>query len=193
MGADVLDLDVRMTSDGVVVARHDRDLSTTNDGPITVARIDEALAAFPKMLFSLEMKQTLPAVDQQLCAVIERTQSADRVFISSNDDDAIYGFHEVCPGVLMTTTYRDLRERRDAEAAGEPWCATSPIGQPSIAAGFDAERVEHYHEHGSAVFMWTINDPDDLKAAALAGVDGVYTDRPDVARKIFDEMADATQ
>jgi glycerophosphoryl diester phosphodiesterase len=220
MGADVLDLDVRMTSDGVVVARHDRDLSTTTNGAgavdettwaavaaldagvnwldtphdesITVARIDEALASFPDMLFSLEIKQTTPAVGDQLCAAIERTQSADRVFISSNDDDAIYAFNDVCPDVLMTTTYRDLADRGAAEAAGERWCAPSPIGQPPIAAGFDAERVERYHEHGSAIFMWTINEPEDLRAAARAGVDAVYTDRPDIARKIFDEFAEVS-
>ena len=219
MGADVLDLDVRMSSDGVVVARHDRDLATTTDGAgavdettwaavaaldagvnwidtphdemMTVARIDEALGAFPDMLFSLEIKQTSPAVSNQLCAAIERTQSADRVFVSSNDDAAIYAFNDVCPDVLMTTTSRDLADRGAAETAGERWCAPSPIGQPPIAAGFDAERVERYHKHGSAIFMWTINDPENLRAAAMAGVDAVYTDRPDLARQIFDEFAEA--
>ena len=90
MGADVLDLDVRMTSDGVVVARHDRELSTTTDGlgpvdamawtevaqldagvtwtgdapgsPVRVPRVDDALNAFPHMWFSLEIKQTVPSV-----------------------------------------------------------------------------------------------------------------------------------
>lgn len=217
MGADVLDLDVRMTSDGVVVARHDRELSTTTDGagavdettwatvslldasaewrgdpfdePIGVPRLDEALEAYPDLLFSLEIKQTSPAMGDQLCSAIERTQSTDRVFISSNDDTSIYQFHEVCPEVLLTTTFRDLREQRDAEAAGEPWCAASPIGQPSLSVGIDAARIEESNRHGSAIFMWTINDPEDLRAAAAAGVDGVYTDRPDLARQIFDEFA----
>ena len=31
-GADILDVDLRMTSDGVIVARHDRDVATTTDG-----------------------------------------------------------------------------------------------------------------------------------------------------------------
>jgi len=157
MGADVLGLDVRMTSDGVVVARHDRELSTTTDGtgavdetpwaevaalyasvnwtgtthdePIGIPRLDEVLAAFPDMPFSIEIKQTVPTMADELCDAIERTDSADRVFVSSNVDEAVNGFHNVCPDVLMTTV-------------------------------------------------------------AMAGVDGVSTDRPDLARQIFDELAD---
>lgn len=216
MGADVLDLDVRMTSDAVVVARHDRELSTTTNGtgPIDemawvdvarldagvtwegealddvarVPRIDAALAAFPDMWFSLEIKQTVPPIGSALCDAIERTDSADRVFISANDDDAAYEFNAVCPDVLLTTTYRDLDDRAAAEAAGQPWCAASPIGQPPLRANFDAERIAESHRHGSAIFVWTVNDEADLRAAALAGVDGVYTDRPDLARLVFDSL-----
>lgn len=216
MGADVLDLDVRMTSDGVIVARHDRELSTTTDGSgpldemdwadvarldagvnwdgaplddlVRVPRVDDALTAFPDMWFSLEIKQTVPPIGAALCEVIERTKSADRVFISANEDEAVYGFNDVCPDVLLTTTYRDLDERAVAAAAGQPWCSASPIGQPPYRAGFDAERVAESHRRGAAVFVWTVNDADDLRTAALAGVDGVYTDRPDLARQIFDSL-----
>lgn len=216
MGADVLDLDVRMTSDGVVVARHDRELSTTTDGagpidemawadvarldasvhwagetlddPVGVPRVDEALAAFPEMWFSLEIKQTVPAMGAALCDVIERTNSAERVFISANDDRAAYEFNDACPDVLLTTTYRDLDDRAAADHAGLPWCSASPIGQPPYRAGFDAERIAESHRRGAAIFVWTVNDPDDLRAAALAGVDGVYTDRPDLARQVFDRL-----
>jgi glycerophosphoryl diester phosphodiesterase len=216
MGADVLDLDVRMTSDSVVVARHDRELSTTTDGtgpvdamawadvaeldagvtwtgdalgsPVRVPRVDDALNAFPDKWFSLEIKQTVPPMGAALCEVIDRTNSAERVFISSNDDDAAYGFNDVCPDVLLTTTYRDLDDRAAAEAAGQPWCSASPIGQPPFRAGFNAERVAESHRRGAAIFVWTVNDADDLRAVARAGVDGVYTDRPDLARQIFDNL-----
>lgn len=218
-GADVLDLDVRMTADGVVVARHDRDLATTTDGtgpvdearwaevrtldaaanwdgppidePVRVASVEEALLAFPAVLFSLEIKQTSPSLSRQLCDVLDRTASRDRVFISSNFDEATYGFQDVCDGVTITTTFRDLDERNRAIADGRPWCSASPIGQPPYSAGrFDTpDFLATAHEHGGAVFTWTVNDPDTLRHLAQIGVDGVYTDRPDLARRIFDEVA----
>ena len=40
-----------------------------------------------------------------------------------------------------------------------------------------------------AIFTWTVDDPDTLRGLAEAGVDGVYTRRPDIARRVFDEYA----
>ena len=217
-GADVLDLDVRMTADQVVVARHDRELSTTTNGSgpvdeamwadvsklnatakwtgaaisesVYVASVEDALTAFPDVKFSLEIKQASPSLAQPLCDLLDRTDSRDRVFISSNFDEATYGFQEVCDGVTITTTFRDLDERAAAIEAGQPWCWASPIGQPPFSAARfgTSDFVDDSHAHGGAVFTWTVNDPDELRMLAKAGVDGVYTDRPDLARKIFDEL-----
>ncbi len=217
-GADMLDLDVRMTADGVVVARHDRDLSTSTDGSgpvdeatwaevaeldaaatwtgapldrrIGVPMVRDALEAFPDEIFSLEIKQTSPSMVEPLCDVLTATGSRDRVFISSNDDVATYAFRDACPGVTITTTYRDLDDRDAAEAAGEFWCWPSPINQPPFDAISDrlAAAVEYSHDHGGAIFTWVVDDPDELRRLAEAGVDGVYTDRPDVARQVFDEI-----
>ena len=40
-----------------------------------------------------------------------------------------------------------------------------------------------------AIYTWTVDDPTVLRKLALAGVDAVYTRRPDIARAVFDEMA----
>jgi glycerophosphoryl diester phosphodiesterase len=218
-GADMLDLDVRMTADGVVVARHDRELSTTTDGkgpvdeatwaeiaeldaaatwtgdppdrPVGVLRVRDALEAFPDDTFSLEIKQTTPSMVDPLCDVLTATGSRGRVFISSNDDVATYAFRDACPGVTITTTYQDLDDRDAAEAAGTFWCWPSPINQPPFDAISDrlTAAVTYAHEHGGAIFTWVVDDPDELRRLAEAGVDGVYTDRPDVARQVFDDLA----
>ena len=218
-GADVLDLDLWMTRDGVVVARHDRELSTTTNGrglideamwadvasldaaanwtgekitePVTVPALEDALEAFPDVLFSLEIKQTVPSIARNLCDVLERTRSRDRVFIASNVDEAVDDFRSACPGVTVTTTFGDLDDRAAAMAAGEQWCFPSPIDQPPFSRErFDPSTsfVSDLHAQGAAIFTWTVNGADDLRMLAELGVDAVYTDRPDLAREIFDEM-----
>ncbi len=190
-GADVLDVDLWMSSEGVVVARHDRDLSTTTDGTGFVdARtwaelqeldaaatwtgdpVDEAvhipsladiLDAFPDVLISLEIKQVEPSMAESLCADL----------LAANALDA------------------DLDARRAADARGEPWCAAAPIGQPPYREDrFDASSVADSHAHGQAIFTWTVDDRETLRELAEVGVDGVYTRRPDIARAVFDELVD---
>ncbi len=215
-GADALDVDLRMTADGVIVARHDRDVAATTDGkgnvdsltwaqvqaldaaarwdgapvagPVRVASLEQILARFTDTRISLELKQTDPSMATPLCELLRRTESTARVYLSSNDDEAVYAARDACPEVLITTTYRDLADMR---AGGASLCAPSPIGQPPYREGrFDAARVRESHDRGMAVYTWTVDDPDTLRELARAGVDGVYTRRPDVARAVFDELVD---
>ena len=82
---------------------------------------------------------------------------------------------------------------RAAKESGEPWCAPAPIGQPPYGEGrFAPADVQWSHDHGMAIYTWTVDDPKTLRSLAEAGVDGVYTRRPDVARRVFDEFAAAS-
>jgi glycerophosphoryl diester phosphodiesterase len=219
-GADVLDVDVWMTADGVVVARHDRDLATSTDGqgnvddttwaelqqldtrakwsgaaierPERVPSLDMVLREFPDVRLSVEIKQTTPPMSAQLCDVLVATDAVDRVYLSANDDEAVYAAQAECPSsTIITTTYRDVDAMREARAKNLDWCAPAPIGQPPYRQGsFSPEDVKWSHDHGMAIYTWTVDDPDTLRALALAGVDGVYTRRPDVARAVFDSLSD---
>jgi len=217
-GADILDVDLRMTSDEVIVARHDRDVGSSTsgrgnvdemtwaelrrldaavawtgaplDGPVRVPSLEQILTRFDGVTISLEIKQVDPPLAGPLCEVLERSGSVDRVYLSANDDEAVYAAQESCPGTLITTTYSDLDRMRAAEEGDDEWCSSSPIGQPPFREGrFDAERVAESHRRGMAVFVWTVDDPVTLRELAEAGVDGVYTRRPDLARAVFDDTS----
>jgi|CXWL01.1.fsa_nt_gi glycerophosphoryl diester phosphodiesterase len=220
-GADLLDADLWMTSDGVVVARHDRDLATTTDGqgniddrtwadlqvldtrarwtgeairqPVRIPSLEQILLAFPDVRISLEIKQSEPSMAAALCETLVRTGSVERVYLSANDDSAVYEAQRRCPeSTVITTTYRDVGAMREAKETNGAWCAPAPIGQPPYAEGrFGVDDVRWSHDHGMAIYTWTVDDPDTLRELALAGVDGVYTRRPDIARQVFDEVAAA--
>ena len=45
--------------------------------------------------------------------------------------------------------------------------------------------VASVHGAGKAVFVWTVNDPAEVRCFLALGVDGICTDFPDVARAAF--------
>ena len=218
-GADILDADLRMTSDGVIVAAHDRDLEATTGragtidetswselqqldvragwtgdaitGPVRIPSLEQILTAFPERLISLEIKQDQPSISDELCRVLTATNSVGRIYLSANRDRTVYEARDRCEGVLITTTYADVDAMREArDDADSSWCAPAPIGQPPYSEDrFDPESVQWSHDHGMAIFTWTVDDPDTLRQLAEAGVDGVYTRRPDIARAVFDNVA----
>ncbi|MFC4560723.1 glycerophosphodiester phosphodiesterase [Nocardiopsis mangrovi] len=53
--------------------------------------------------------------------------------------------------------------------------------------GIDAAYVERVHDAGMDVVAYTINEPDDMRAAIGKGVDGIISDYPDVARQVIQE------
>ena len=217
-GADILDADLWMTADGVIVAHHDRDLTATTGEsgrideltwselqqrdtrpgwngasitePVRIPSLPQILEAFPDVEVSVEIKQTSPSMADALCTVLRDENAFDRVYVSSNFDEAVYAAQAACPQLTITTTYRDVDAMRAAQTSDGPWCAPAPIGQPPYSADrLSATSIAWSHAHGMAVYTWTIDDPVTLRALAEAGVDGVYTRRPDVARAVFDELA----
>lgn len=64
-------------------------------------------------------------------------------------------------------------------AAGVP---LGPCGKVAVA-GLErhlvtAETVRRWHELGAAVWVWTVNEPDEARGLAQAGVDAIITDWP---------------
>ena len=45
------------------------------------------------------------------------------------------------------------------------------------------------HDHGLRVDVWTVDDPDEIRAFAQAGVDAIVTNVPDVALSALSALA----
>ena len=220
-GADVIDVDVRVTGDGVLVASHDDDLRATTDTPgtihtktiaqlrtldaartwpganhdyplrghgVTIPTVQEILDAFPHRRVSLEFKTT--GGEHTLCTLLRRLHRTADVYVGSAGDAAVDTFKPICPEVAITVTDALVVTMNNARANGSRWCSPSPLGQPPYMIGtrrlVTPASVRWDHEHGMAVYTWTLDDPQRLAAADDAGVDGVYTGRADIARAIFD-------
>ena len=221
VGADILDLDLWMTLDGVIVSRHDRDLATTTDGignideqswvdlqqldaaarwtgepfdaPVRVPSLEQILTRFADAHIPLELKQVEPSTAVTLCDVLRRTGRAGDVYLSAKRrPGCVRGPRRLPRGAVGPTTYADLDRMGAADEGDAAWCAVSPIGQPPYREDrFDREQVQISHRRSMALFTRTVDDPEVMRFLAEVGVDGVYTRRPDVTRRVFDEWATA--
>jgi len=62
----------------------------------------------------------------------------------------------------------------------------SAVGLPFTRANPAVLRMAR--ERGLTVFVWTVNDPADMRYLSRIGVDGIITDRPDVLLGIVEEQ-----
>ena len=190
MGADGVELDVRIAADGRggtrLVVFHDP-LPTEQEALDALPGFDDVLdACGDRMLVNVEIKNsandggfdpTMAVVEPMLRAMQRRGRSwSGRWLISSFSLPTIDHCRILDPAIptaLLVT-----------EPSAVAIAAAVDGGHPAIhpwVEMLDAERVDACHAAGLVVNTWTCNDAERLAALASFGVDGVCTDVPDIA------------
>lgn len=192
LGADWVELDVRLTADGALAVRHDPVLDdgravasvAAADLPAHVPLLDQALAACGEMGVNVEVKHEAGSAGPIAGLVVEAVRAwGGAVLVSSFDAATVDRVLALDPG-MATGQVTLLPDRSPAEFAAD--CASRGVRawNPHHAT-VDAAAVAAAHAAGLAVNPWTVDDPARIAELAAWGVDGIFTNCPDVARLIL--------
>ncbi|MDI9455798.1 MAG: glycerophosphodiester phosphodiesterase [Spirochaetota bacterium] len=211
--ADGIELDVQLSKDGHVVIIHDETLDRTTDGKGKVA--DHTLAELRKvnaaklykggsefqaiptfdeycawvsttdLITNVELKTGLvyyPDLEAKCIEIIRKYKLEEKVFFSSFNH-------------LSLVTAQKLEPKIKVGALVMEW-GLEGAGKAVKAYGFDyyhpafqslgKAQVEECHAHGIKVNVWTVNSMKALEECYEWGVDGIFTDFPNVARAYVD-------
>ena len=219
LGYRYLETDVHLTSDGVLIAFHDERLDRVTDASGVIAELPydvvrrariggidpiptlaELFEAFPAARFNIDAKSAR-AVDV-LARIIAEQDAYDRVCVSSF-------------GIRRLHRLRRLVGRRTASAASSvgiavncfaPWLTAvldspAPVLQMPVDRRVFGRRLElltdrllrTVHAHGKQVHIWTIDEEPELERLIDAGVDGIFTDRPDTLKSVLERRGRWTE
>ncbi len=193
LGAAMVELDVRRTSDNALAIHHDPHIDgvaivsmSRAELPTWVPLLDEALDACEGMEVNIEIKNDQTEIDfdetrSLVPAVIELLRvrgDGDRMLISSFDRTTVRAVRAQEPtlrtGFLFTIPELPLDEFM-ASVAAEGHVAVHPNRYAATA-----ELCEAAHNVGLAVNVWTVDKPDEMVRLAANGVDAIITNLPDV-------------
>jgi glycerophosphoryl diester phosphodiesterase len=210
LGLRYLETDIRLTSDGVVVAFHDAclDRVTGGHGPIrhqtyaevsrlrvggqaSIPTLAEVLEAFPDACVTADLKDE--AAILPLAHVLRRTGSARRVCVAGAWDQWLRTLvGEVGPDLTTALGWRDLCRLvasahariglRGGQLSGTFAHVPLRIGRLPI---FGERLIARAHLLGIKVIVWTVDDPAQMHRLLDEGVDGIITDRPDLLREVL--------
>lgn len=209
-GADGLELDVRFDADHNVVVFHDSALERLTGRPgrmealsaaeraqlrvggEPVPLLAEVLHAFD-MEIDVEIKANRPgrmgALARATARVIADAGRVDRIMVSSFDPFTLLQFHRHLPDVALAHIFADdqalpLRKGWAGHAIG------ASLVHPQNTLCTEAS-VKAWRRSGMAVNVWTVDQPSELVRLARLGVDGVFSNDPANALKVFAEMTPA--
>jgi glycerophosphoryl diester phosphodiesterase len=209
LGYAYLETDARATSDGVLLAFHDRTLNRVTNASGQVAAmpysqvgaariagqepiplIEDLLGTWPELRFNIDLKDagSIPAIAR----VLRRTQAWDRVCVTSFSGRRLreaIGILDrpvcmaVTPAAIAAVRYAGVPGRALAArlARSGAQCAQVPR---QIATG---EFIRRAQALGLHVHVWTLNTREAIERALDLGADGVMSDEIGLLRDILTE------
>ena len=203
MGADVLEVDLRLTADRVPVVVHDRTLWRTAIDPRPVAdvtlaqlgRLDPSIRPLTlrqvferygsETRYLLDLKAPRAPLEREVLAVAADVGLCHRIQIQSFSRSGIRRARRLDSSMSCAQLYPPYTPKRAAlRDMGRVKAFADAIGPHSSSV--DPALVTAAHAHGLRVQPYTVNDPAEIARLLAIGVDGIITDRPDLARTGID-------
>lgn len=204
-GADVIEADVRQSSDEALLLLHDAtvDRTTTGAGPLAEMSATQARGLdagggerVPRLreLFEVARDRVRVNLDLKEIGAVEPTVDAVRE-AGLLDQVTFISFLPEVWDTLDTLSPQSPVVHLVESAASLAGLAMGEAGTQSVAAGVgipaglvSPELVERMHRHGFGVFAWTVDDEAEMRRLVEADVNGVVTNRPgafaDVLRQV---------
>ena len=203
--AESVEIDVPMTTDGVVVLGHDASIKRGAGVNRSIASMtfEELEKLDVGSWFSPEYAGTrIPALSEVLELCSQKTSlNIEIKYVGKNSElpektaEMVkeYGMENQC---VITSTNLSYLKRVKAvlpevrtgyiiSAAYGNFYSSEDVDFISIRSGFvTSALMQNAHEQGKAVYAWTVNTKSELERLTLLGVDGIITDRPVLAREI---------
>ena len=206
IGVTHIETDVVASRDGIAMIAHDLKLDRVAGlrgrvGDFTAAELAdvdlggegfvtlrEVLTELPSARFNIDVKDHRAIAD--VVAAITETNSHDRVLVSSFSATrrraALAGLPTVASSASSTEFVRILAATRLGITPPLPRIQALQI--PSSAYGISTitpTLVQKYHQLGLEVHVWTVNDEAEMRQLIDLGVDGIVTDRADIAMRVL--------
>lgn len=191
-GVDFVEIDLRYTSDGMIVALHDTTVNRTTDGTGRIARL--SLRDVKRLIAGDD--QQIPTLQEVLDAAGGRAglmlelkvrgiagRTVEAVHQAGFKNPVIYAsfLHEELPHVQAADPDADRMALFDrlpgASAARATKYAASCVGLRHDRA--TRRLIESLHRSDLRVFVYTANRPGEIDRAISLGVNGVISDFPD--------------
>ena len=198
-GADGLELDVHLSRDGVVIVHHDRLLDRTSraTGPLKertaadlatldVPTLREVLERYPQTRLIVELKEDSGELARGVIDEVRRVKAVGRVCLGSFGVPVLRAARTYEPAIATSAGQFEVRL-----ALYRSWIHLSPgrvpyrafqVPEMSGTTRVVSPRfVRLAHKAGLVVQVWTVDEPDEIRRLLGWGVDGIISDRPDVA------------
>jgi glycerophosphoryl diester phosphodiesterase len=219
MGAEMIELDILLSKDGVPVVIHDESLERTTNGTGKVMEytykelskldagswfgdehtgeripsLEEVLQfAKGKVAVNIEIKTEVVSndlregIEEKAYEIVKKYDMQEYVLFSSFDYRAIAHLKELDVNIAVALLYEKQQSNdKDPKELVENYNADA---FNCSYRQFSKKWAEVTSEAGIPVFVYTVNSRRRMKKMIKRGVNGIFSDKPDVLKQLVDNM-----
>lgn len=164
---------------------------------VTVPTLREVFTAFPTAHIVVDAKDNEPRLADEMIALVREFGRADRTLLSSFHHDILLHFRKEAPEAPTHGSEEEIRPLLLAT-----WTFLSGLLSPAYEAVLVPTHdgripittrrfIRGAQGRNLFVAAWTINDPEQMAALSRRGIDGIITDRPDLALEVRRGLLDS--
>lgn len=154
-----------------------------------VPTLQAVLERYPAALLIIELKVNDPVLAHRTIDLVRAAGALDRVAVGSFGTRVLRAARAYEPRILTGASreetrlalYRSWIRWRVRRPANDAFQVPETSGSTRVVS---PRFVEYAHKAGVAVQVWTVNDPADMRRLLDWGVDGLISDRPDLAVEV---------
>lgn len=161
---------------------------------VGVPTLADVLERFPEARVIVEMKSGDPALARAVLEVVRRAEALGRVCVGSFHRAGLDLLRREAPALATSASQDEARWTlyrawcRWPLATTQPYCAYQVPEQAGRLRVVTPAFLRQAHRARARVDVWVVDRPEDIARLLRMGVDGVITDRPDVAVRVRDQV-----
>ena len=154
---------------------------------IGIPRLDDVLARYPRARAIIEMKGGQPELARAVGESIKRANAIERTCVGSFYQGSIDAIRDGFPDVTTSASQEEARWTLHRSWVRWPWTKARKWVAFQVPEKAGRMRVvsraflNHVHREGHVVQVWVVNERADIERLLDWGVDGIISDRPDIA------------
>ena len=192
MGADMIELDVRLSRDRHLVIMHDNEVDRTTNGHgfvkektlselkkldagmgESVPTLEEVIALLKgKAGFVIELKDL--GTEEGVISLIKEKDLIEHVFIVSFNQNLLKRIKDleskVKTGLILLSSSDPIRLAKECQAD-----AVAPFHE-----FITSDLIEKAHKNNLKIITWTVDNQGEAESLRDAGIDGIVTNKPDI-------------
>ena len=212
-GADAIELDAKLTSDGQIVVFHDATIDRTTEGTGRLAqktlaelRSLDAGSSFSDQFRGTKiptLEEVFEAVGKKIFINVELTNYATPRDALVEKVCALVRKHGLEKSVIFSSFFASNLKQAERFLPEAPrgllalggwtgaWARSFGFSFGEYAAlhpyltDVNAQQVSRVHQLKRRIHVWTVNKPEDIARLNSWGVDGIFTDDPKLALQVI--------